>query len=694
MTSKLVNFLESQSYNKEFKDLIINLENKYGGEFFNLSGIGNQLDTNQFAKNFFSNNKNTADTSIDSNSNVSLKNIIVFDDELTKPLKLIYSYYRLWKGLKKKYGIEYANTAVEKQLSGEIYINDFHGFATNKYYCYNYSTLDTAMNGIPKGIDAEVSHPTKYLNTYLEHLQLFCVHAGASSLGAVGLADLLLTVSAYADRILTTHSDQHTPMGNDILNKLNDIIGNEWGNISEEKMFEIKEFINSKTKEEVTFASDEACWTFIKEKLTNFVYFLNQPNRIIQSLFSNVSIFDNNFLDSLIDHYCIIDGDTIYKAKKENVIKLQDIFLEIMNDTMSKRITTFPVLTACISLDDDRNVLDEEFLKKMVNFNNKFCMINFYGGKTSTLSSCCRLRSDKENKYFSTLSGAGTKIGSLGVCTLNLPRLAVLAKGSTEEFKKMIKENVTLGQRINDIKRGILKQAINKKMIPVYNLGYVILKTQYSTIGINGLYEALEILGYHMANEEGIHFAENLLDFINECNDSIGDELKAPVNLEQIPAENVSVKLATKDRILGYNNKYEIYSNQFIPLTYTGEGSDVLTKIRIQGALDKKLSGGSILHININENNVSNETFLELIKATFRTGTIYFAFNKLLCVCADCGKIFTSNKVDMDNIIEKCPVCGSNQLEHAIRIVGFIRKFSSFSEERRKEVKERVFYDI
>ena len=82
------------------------------------------------------------------------------------------------------------------------------------------------------------------------------------------------------------------------------------------------------------------------------------------------------------------------------------------------------------------------------------------------------------------------------------------------------------------------------------------------------------------------------------------------------------------------------------------------------------------------------------IKATFKTGTIYFAFNKLLCVCADCGKVFTSNKVDMDNVTEKCPSCGSSQLEHAIRIVGFIRKFSSFSAGRRKEVKERIFYDL
>lgn len=1363
----LGNFLASQSYQEEFKELMASLQKKYGKQMIDECGIGKQLDTNAFAKNFFKEQQNTADASVDANSNVSLKNIIVFDEELTKPLKLIYSYYRLWKGLKKRYGLEYANKAVEKQVTGEIYINDFHGFSTNKYYsyygktvitikyknqvktinmeelfemfsdlvvqypdretadltnvniyvldkgnkfvklthvlrhkphnellkietkngmttivtedhpiiledglekfaqdivkgdrimmsdckyeifdsknhnidrtkyligfiigdgcllkggnyntyqvaiaqkdienhkvyqyiceespntantinkhknredmvtfgdkcwvcknaqikkgapnkvlpsdilnwdrneilsliaglidsdgcvnpqngvidiricgfsvvqqvaeilrslgfervrtshmtvqkrmgsfgsnfdlyrvsfvtddedlikfsdklsankelvtkergidgrfntnevlkilpmqqekpeyvydittetghfhsqgmiqhnCYNYSTLDTAMNGIPKGLDAEESTPTKYLNTFFEHLQLFCVQAGASSLGAVGLADLLLTVSAYADRILTLKSDQH-----------------------------------------VNFVSTEDCWTFIKEKLTNFIYFLNQPNRIIQSLFSNVSIYDGYFIDSLIDHYQIMDEDNnIWKAKKENVIKIQEIFLEAMNEIMSKRLITFPVLTACFSLDDDRNILDEDFLKYIMKINNKYCMINFYGGKTSSLSSCCfdgsqmvltksseggiklcpikevvdgaykdyrnnftvfhngswvhakavklpkeghrmfkvitankkemiltdnhlnltmrgdvstdklttddyiafnarsldtypeadrkltyeqgifigaylgdgskykhkdcesyqttfslsegklhlldkfakalkdwdikanitvhdgqhsvkfvnicskdafdtindyvvgnyapekglnpivfsqsrefrrgildglyatdggnclriyststrliqdmealcttlgintcvnvdtrrdteirgekinknydvlclrwydpknkrgmgedfkvinnteyfkvksieevettddyvycfemknqdepyftlpngiithncRLRSDKDNKYFqSSLSGTGTKIGSLGVCTMNLPRLAYLSKGDIEKFKEMIHENVILGQRINNVKRGILKKAIEKKMIPMYNLGYTLLETQYSTMGINGLYEALEILGYNIVEDDGLKFTEDLLDQINIWNDEIGDKLKAPVNLEQIPAENVSVKLAKKDRMLGYNDKYEIYSNQFIPLTYTGIGSDLLTKVRLQGALDKRFSGGSILHININENGVTEDTLGEIVKNTFKSGTVYFAFNKLISICKDCGKVFTSNKVDFDNLDIHCS-CGSNNIENALRIVGFIRKFSSYSKERKEESRKRVFYNV
>ena len=307
----------------------------------------------------------------------------------------------------------------------------------------------------------------------------------------------------------------------------------------------------------------------------------------------------------------------------------------------------------------------------------------------------CRLRSKKDNKFFqSSLSGTGTKIGSLGVCTLNLPRLAYLCKGDEKDFFKRIQENVELAQRINTVKRSILKNAINKKMIPMYNLGYVLLNTQYQTLGLNGIYEALEILGHSIVEDEGLKFAEDMLDKLNMWNDEIAGTLQVPVNMEQIPAENVAVKLAKKDKMLGYNTKYDIYSNQFVPLTYNGMGSDILTKIRIQGALDSRLSGGSILHININEDDVTDETFIEMIKSTFKSGTIYFAFNKLISICEDCGKVFTSKKVDFDNLDIKCPDCGSTKIENALRIVGFIRKFSSYSKERREESKNRKFYDL
>lgn len=647
--TKIEKLIAPHSFQPEFVECLRNIEKKYGFELFQISGIGKQLDINWFAKQFFGKKTNTADVSVDSNSNVGLKNVVIWDNELSKPLKLISSYYRMWKGMKKKFGLDYANEAVRKQLTGEIYINDFHSFASNLYYCYNYSTLDTAHKGIPVGIDAEKSEPTKYLNTFFEHLQLFCIHSGSSSLGAVGLADLLLTVSAYVKRILTVQGDQH-----------------------------------------VHFATEEDCWVYVKEKLTNFIYFLNQPNRIVQSLFSNVSIYDDNFLDTMIEFYFIDADGTTYFAEKDIVKRVQKIFLETMNEIMERRLITFPVVTACFSLNDERDIQDEEFLKWVLETDKKFRFVNLYAGATSTLSSCCRLRSDKTNKYMNSLGSGSSRIGSAGVVTQNLQRLAAMSGGDIDKFKQMLADNIRMSQRINGVKRGIIQKAIDEKMFPLYNLGYVDLKTQYSTTGVVGLYEALQTLGYDIKTEEGEALAEDILKFINTITDEMSDELKAPCNVEQIPAENVAVKLAKKDKLLGYNDKYDIYSNQYIPLK--DMDADMFTRIRLVAHLDKYMSGGSILHININEDVADTDTFVELAKVMYKMGVVYFAFNKLLAFCNDCDTTFTTNKETFDANEVTCPKCGSHNTECALRIVGFIRKFRSWSSERQAEGKQRKFY--
>ena len=647
--TKIEKLIAPHSFQPEFVECLRNIEKKYGFELFQISGIGKQLDINWFAKQFFGKKTNTADVSVDSNSNVGLKNVVIWDNELSKPLKLISSYYRMWKGMKKKFGLDYANEAVRKQLTGEIYINDFHSFASNLYYCYNYSTLDTAHKGIPVGIDAEKSEPTKYLNTFFEHLQLFSIHCGSSSLGAVGLADLLLTVSAYVKRILTVQGDQH-----------------------------------------VHFATEEDCWTYVKEKLTNFIYFLNQPNRIVQSLFSNVSIYDDNFLDTMIEFYFIDADGTTYFAEKDIVKKVQKIFLETMNEIMERRLITFPVVTACFSLNDERDIQDEEFLRWVLETDKKFRFVNLYAGATSTLSSCCRLRSDKTNKYMNSLGSGSSRIGSAGVVTQNLQRLAAMSGGDIDKFKQMLADNIRMSQRINGVKRGIIQKAVDEKMFPLYNLGYVDLKTQYSTTGVVGLYEALQTLGYDIKTEEGEALAEDILKFINTVTDEMSDELKAPCNVEQIPAENVAVKLAKKDKLLGYNDKYDIYSNQYIPLK--DMDADMFTRIRLVAHLDKYMSGGSILHININEDVADTDTFVELAKVMYKMGVVYFAFNKLLAFCNDCDTTFTTNKETFDANEVTCPKCGSHNTECALRIVGFIRKFRSWSSERQAEGKQRKFY--
>ena len=137
--------------------------------------------------------------------------------------------------------------------------------------------------------------------------------------------------------------------------------------------------------------------------------------------------------------------------------------------------------------------------------------------------------------------------------------------------------------------------------------------------------------------------------------------------------------------MLGYNDRFDIYSNQYVPLK--DNECDMFTRIRLVANLDKYMSGGSILHININEDNVSVDTLVEMAKTMYKQGVVYFAFNKLLACCNEegCGHVFTTDKETFDKNEVVCPVCGSHNTECALRIVGFIRKFSSWSSEIQAE---------
>ena len=367
-------------YDKEFDELIEQLHKKYPDKLFDLEGIGKQLDFNSHSKEFFKSAGAVADHSIDSNANIDGKDVITFNYERTKPFIRLNSMYLLWKYLKKDEGIDYANKVIEAQLSGDIYTNDFWDIA--RPYCFNYSTYDIATQGLPM-ITKIISAPPKHLLAFKSQVEQFLGVASNATLGATGLADLLIVMAWYVDKIYETREDAH-----------------------------------------VSFITEYDILTYVEELLTSLIYTLNQPlYRGNQSPFTNVSIFDKYFLEELLPKY-EIEGRT---PKMETVMELQDIFLGVMNIELERTPITFPVVTACFSRDDRGNIRDEDFLESVSDYNTQFGFINIYCGKSSTLSSCCRLRSDTNNEYFNSFGAGSTKIGSLGVVTLNLPRMAVKA---------------------------------------------------------------------------------------------------------------------------------------------------------------------------------------------------------------------------------------------------------------------------
>ena len=627
------------TYGKDFDKFMDSLkETPDYDKLATLDGIGKQTDMVAFSKKFFGKpDQAAADVSVDSNANVDDISIIAYEAEVPKPLFRVNAYYLLWKYGKKLFGQEEAEELCREQFYKGIYINDFHKFATTPY-CFNFSCLDVVFEGLPF-VNKIRSLPPKHLNSFVNQMIQFVTYASNSVAGAVGLADFLICMSYFYDKEIacgaTTDAD-------------------------------------------------------VKQQIQSFIFSVNQPFRGgHQSAFTNVSLFDDNFLRKMCSEYRFPDGS---QPNPDTVKKLQIMYMCVMNETLDKTPCTFPVTTACFSVDDNREILDKDFLDIVCRQNLNYGWINFYAGSTSTLSSCCRLRSEADHEYFNTFGAGGTKIGSLSVTTINLPRIAYEAKHDAFMYGKENKEDLFIVKliqmvrkcaEVNAIKRHVIKTRIKNGNLPLYTLGFMDLKKQYSTCGLNGINEAVEILGYDILTKEGQDIVQKILETVNAVNKEQEKRFGYPHNCEQTPSENSAIKLAQADKILGYNTQYEFYSNQFIPLTVQ---TDVLNRILLQGKFDHLMTGGAIMHINVAEKIEDPDLLASLIVNSVRQGVIYQAVNYVINVCAK-GHVSVGRNTD------KCPICGEPIKDKLTRVVGFLTNTRNWHLKRREhDFPNRKFY--
>lgn len=623
------------SYDQEFVEFFAKLKSKYPNKLFDIEGIGKQLDFAQFSRDFFSTKTNVADVSVDANANVDEMSVVAYQVEAPKPLFRINALYLLWKYGRQLYGTTEAEAIVEGQITGDYYINDLAGISLP--YCFNFSTYDIAIQGLPFVKKIE-SGPPKHLSSFMGQIIHFTSYASNNIMGAVGLADLLIVMAYYVDKL---HEDN-------------------------------------------PYKNHRYFWKAVKQELQGFIFSCNQPFRAgVQSGFYNISIFDTIFLEKLIPDYVFEDGVT---PKLETVLILQNMYLDLMNETLSQTPITFPVTTGCFvaeEIDGKRSVADKEYHKFIIEKNLNFGFINFYYGKTSTLSSCCRLRSNVENEYFNSFGSGSSKIGSLGVATINLPRLAFKCE-TEEQYFIALEELSERVVKINNIKRFLLKKRIKNHNLPLYDYGFMDIGKQYSTTGVNGINEAVEAMGLDILTPEGQVFTNKLLNLINVVNEKAEKRYKAPHNMEQTPSENSAVKLAEKDRILSFQNKHVIYSNQFIPLT---TNADLLDRIKLQGLFDKSMSGGAICHLNIEQKIDNVEAEEALLNYAVDQGVIYLAVNHTLLECEN--KHMTVGKTDT------CSICQGQIVNEFTRVVGFLTAKKNWNYVRKEiEGPNRIFYNL
>ena len=224
-------------------------------------------------------------------------------------------------------------------------------------------------------------------------------------------------------------------------------------------------------------------------------------------------------------------------------------------------------------------------------------------------------------------------------------------------------------------------------MLTVYSAGFIDMRKQFLTVGVNGLTDAAEFLGIDITpNEEYEKFSGLILGTISICNkkDRTRDCM---FNTEFIPGENVSYKHYEWDRKAGYyvSPKHNLYSSYF----YNPEDPDIsiLDKFVLHGRRFSSLcDGGMALHVNQREIG-TKEQYRKLLRFAAANGTSYFTFNVMGTVCEEDGCAFISK-----HTLDHCPKCGSKNISHTTRIIGYLKKIKDFSEPRQVEAARRIYH--
>lgn len=266
-------------------------------------------------------------------------------------------------------------------------------------------------------------------------------------------------------------------------------------------------------------------------------------------------------------------------------------------------------------------------------------------------------------------------------------RIALEADGDEEKYLEILKDRTLLNCKTLKVVRKIIQRNVEKGLLPNFQDGAMEMDKMYSTIGILGLFETIDEFGYverdQFGNasytEAGMDLASKIFDVLNDVKDSFPADFS--FNIESVPAERAAVILCQKDNLLYETHERFIYSNQWIPLS---EQCTIEEKLRLSEVLDKKCSGGSIAHINLETNFPNTDVAWDMLTTIAEAGVIYFAFNTRINECINHhGFVGT----------DTCPNCGEPVHDTYQRIVGYLVPTRSYSKDRFKEFNTRRWYE-
>ena len=607
----------------------------------------------KFIHNFVKSD-NTANATIDDNSNVGTKGIGVLNAEIHKvDNKLTNTEW--WESFVKKRDPNFNIKVMRNDFETILYPHDSSS-QVGEPYCMAASMYPFLLSGLEKlgGKSAVPKNLDSFCGIYVN-----LNFALASEIkGAVATPEFLMYMDYFCRK--------------------------EWGN-------------NYYLKPSVKITTDycikqKTIGSQIDQYFQQVTYSINQiaGARGMQSPFTNFSFFDKYFFEGMFGEFVFPDGT---KPEWNSTNWLQRRYLHWLNQERLKCVLTFPVCSYACLTDKEGNVKDLDtfhFICSEYAQGNSF--FTYLSRSVDSLSSCCRLQNAVQENTFNTTNGQiGIMTGSKNVITLDLNRIIQDWQHTWSDYKDHIDVNTNRccfpvdWITHKDFQEGIKKYIENilervylyqyayndlmhwckdHHLYAAYDAGFINLDKQYLTIGINGLNQAAEYLGMECNNNIYYKtFCRLIFSTIKEQNKKHKTKT-AQFNTEQVPAESASVKLYNRDKADGY----WIPTDTNLYASYIFKPNDthisILDKIILHSSefAADELDGGSACHLNLSEH-LSQKQYEYLLKFMAKVGCKYATFNIPNCECEECHFIAKQP-------FSKCPKCGSTHVSLWDRIIG------------------------
>lgn len=445
---------------------------------------------------------------------------------------------------------------------------------------------------------------------------------------------------------------------------------------------------------------DSMSYEEVRQNMQEMIYNLNVPSRWgSQCPFTNLT-FDWNCPADLADQYPLIGGevcDFTYGELQEEMDLINRAYIDVMTEgDADGRVFTFPIPTYNVTRDFEWDAPNTERLFAMT---AKYGLPYFQNFINSELdpgqirSMCCRLQLDLREllKRGNGLFGSAELTGSIGVVTVNMARLGYLHKGDESALIAALDRLLELGKDTLERRRATVQELIDRGLYPYTKRYMGHLGNHFSTLGVNGMNEMVRNFtgdAENLVTDEGRDMCMRILDHIRDKMVQFQEETGNLYNLEATPAEGATYRLAKADRerfpgILQAGtdeNPYYTNSSQ-IPV---GTTDDPFQALEWQDELQTKYTGGTVLHLYMNEQMSSPEAAKQLVKrALTRFHLPYLTITPTFSICPSHGYLRGEH--------HECPTCGDT-CEVWTRVMGYHRPVSSFNIGKKGEFEERTFF--